>query len=104
MHAHHLCDDFNRTFGTEAFARSNVHLISNGIQSLLAVSKHVRTRGQVMANPAFAYRHRPAFCYAKLGIKQRTSLPKRGALLPVLSCAGLYSQPWKALANWPWAG
>ena len=37
MHAHRLCNHFNRTFITEAFARANIHLIRNGIQRFLAM-------------------------------------------------------------------
>lgn len=46
MHAHHLCHDFNRTFETKAFARTNVHLIRNGVQFLLIVLRQIRAFGQ----------------------------------------------------------
>ena len=37
VHAHHLCNHFNRTFITEAFAGTNIHLIRNGIQCFLTM-------------------------------------------------------------------
>lgn len=121
MHAHHLCDDFNRAFGTEAVARSNV-------QSLLAKLRQVSVCWQTLviqrraapyicwhcseiayfaAAPitvslAFLYRH--AFCYARFGIKQRNTLPKREAWHSILPSAGLFFRPWKVLANRSWAG
>ncbi|GAB7527801.1 hypothetical protein PS3A_02070 [Pseudomonas sp. 3A(2025)] len=85
MHAHHLCDDFNRAFGTEAAARSNP-------QSLLAVLRHVRvcslvTQRRVAPNIC---RHRSKIAYF--------------AVAPISPSAGLNAQPWKVLANWSWAG
>ncbi len=50
MHLHHLCNHFNRTFITEAFTRTNIHLIRNGVQRLLALYRQVRALGQVLAN------------------------------------------------------
>jgi hypothetical protein len=37
VHSDHLCHDFNRALPVEAFARANVHQVSNLIQLLLAV-------------------------------------------------------------------
>ena len=89
MHAHHLCDDFNRAFGTEASTRPNVHSLCNGAPSLLSVSRHVRACEQLPYRPQHAVQRRPL---------------TRDALLSVFFSAGLCSQPWKVLANWSWAG
>ncbi len=35
MHSYHLCHDFNRALPVEAFARANVHQVSDLIQLLL---------------------------------------------------------------------
>ena len=52
MHSYHLCHDFNRALPVEAFARANVHQVSDLIQLLLAVYRQICALGQELANQA----------------------------------------------------
>ncbi len=109
MHAHHLCDDFNRAFGTEAPTRPNIHSTPIRSPSFPSVSKQSSSCVQVLDSCVFTYRQRRAVqcriaCHGSQGRRKITYLADAWGVTSCFFSVGLCSQPWKILANWSWAG
>lgn len=47
---HHFAHHFDRAFEDEVFARADIQLQGDDIQSLLAIHRQVRALGQILAN------------------------------------------------------
>ena len=76
MHSHHFCHYFNRALPVEAFARANVHQVSDLIQLLLAHFCPLRMAATGRLRPIeYLSTNLPSNCHGE--VKSRTrALPR----------------------------